>query len=117
MVSAVERGKLLEAARGVATAAYCPFSKFRVGAAVLANGEIFRGVNIENQSFGLTICAERVAIFNAVAAGHQAIAAMVVTCPDASESTAPATRMPCGACRQVIAEFASPDTLIIVDGV
>jgi len=117
MVSVREREKLLEHARAAANAAYCPFSKFRVGAAVLADGQIFQGANVENQSFGLTICAERTAIFNAVTNGHQAIAALAVTCPDASESAMPAIRMPCGACRQVIAEFSSANTVIIVDGV
>jgi len=117
MSSVIDREKLLEVARSAAASAYCPFSKFRVGAAVLAGGEVFSGANVENQSFGLTMCAERVAIFHAVTGGHQGIVALAVACPDAPESAMVATRMPCGACRQVIAEFSNSNTVVIVDGV
>lgn len=80
--------------------AYCLYSKFRVGAAVLTDdGEIFTGCNIENASFGLTICAERNAIFQAIAKGHHRIRAVVVVTP--TDRPTP----PCGACRQVINEF------------
>src|SRR4029079_13546371 len=88
------------AARAAAATAYCPYSNFAVGAAVLtADGAIGAGCNVENASFGLTICAARNAIFRAVADGARAIVAVAVYTPTA----APAT--PCGACRQVIAEF------------
>jgi cytidine deaminase len=117
LVLARLRGELLARARQAASTAYCPYSHFRVGAAVLAGGEIFSGCNIENASYGLTICAERVAIFKAVTAGHNTIEAIAVVCPDAEASGGMAKRMPCGACRQVIAEFASEPMEIIVDGV
>jgi cytidine deaminase len=110
-------GELLNSARKAAQAAYCPYSKFRVGAAVTAGGRIFSGCNVENASYGLTICAERVAIFNAVSAGHRKIDAVALSCPDAAPGSPPAARMPCGACRQVIAEFAAEETPIAVDEV
>ena len=92
--------RLERAARAAAANAHCPYSHFAVGAAVLtADGAIGTGCNVENASFGLTICAERNAIFRAVADGARAIVAVAIYTPTA----APAT--PCGACRQVIAEF------------
>jgi cytidine deaminase len=92
--------RLERAARAVAANAHCPYSSFAVGAAVLtADGTIAAGCNVENASFGLTICAERNAIFRAVADGARAIIAVLIYTP----TQAPAT--PCGACRQVIAEF------------
>ena len=110
------RDRLLDAARAAARLAYCPYSNFHVGAAVLADGEIFTGCNVENASYGLTICAERSAVFQAVARGKRRIDAVAVTCPDAPPDAPPSARMPCGACRQVIAEFGGPDTPIVVDG-
>jgi homotetrameric cytidine deaminase len=84
--------------------AYARYSHFTVGAALeTTDGRVFTGANIENASYGLTICAERVAIFSAVHAGATGVAAMAVTGPDG------VTTPPCGACRQVIAEFAAPD--------
>ena len=109
--------QLLAVARRAAVAAYCPYSKFHVGAAVLAGGQVFPGCNVENASYGLTICAERTAIFTAVAAGHQRIDAIAVTCPDAPADAPPNARMPCGACRQVMAEFGGDELIVIVDGV
>ena len=94
--------ELLTAARQAASRAYCPYSHFRVGAAILTGeGEIVSGCNVENASYGLTICAERNAIFQAVAQGTAPldIRGVVVYTPTA-EPTAP-----CGACRQVINEF------------
>ena len=108
---------LLKAARKAAQSAYCPYSNFRVGAAVVADGKVFTGCNIENASYGLTVCAERTAIFNAVSAGHRKIDALALSCPDASPDSSPTTRMPCGACRQVIAEFADKRTPIAIDEV
>ncbi len=110
---ALER-KLLQAARDAAGRAYCPYSQFRVGAAVLAGGRIFAGSNIENASLGLTVCAERVAIFQAVAAGCDQLQALLLVCPEAAEHAPPAERMPCGACCQVMAEFAAADLPVIV---
>jgi cytidine deaminase len=88
--------------------AYAPYSHFTVGAAVLtAEGVVFTGVNVENASYGLTVCAERVAVFNAVAAGRREFEAIAVV----TESGV----APCGACRQVLAEFGLQMTVLIVD--
>jgi homotetrameric cytidine deaminase len=87
--------------------AYAPYSKFAVGAAIKCkSGAIFGGANIENRSFGLTICAERVAIGTAVAAGERDFVAIAVT----ADSDEPI--VPCGACRQFLAEF-NPDLIIV----
>ncbi|MBX6313168.1 MAG: cytidine deaminase [Isosphaeraceae bacterium] len=107
---------LLQAARAASQAAYCPYSQFHVGAAVLAGGRIFTGANIENASYGLTICAERTAVFAAVLAGASRIEAVAVACVDAPAGSDPALLMPCGACRQVLAEFAGPETPVFVEG-
>lgn len=98
---------LINAAKEASKMAYAPYSSFRVGAALLAsNGTIFSGCNVENVSFGLTICAERSAICTAVAAGQHSFAAMAIFA-DSKELI-----VPCGACRQVLAEFA-PDLVVI----
>jgi cytidine deaminase len=92
--------RLIAAARRASACSYSPYSKFAVGAAVLdASGELFAATNVENASFGLTICAERAAIFAAVAAGRRDLQAVVVYTPTAAPTA------PCGACRQVINEF------------
>lgn len=117
MIPAATRAQMLELARAAAAAAYCPYSRFRVGAAVLAEGQMFTGCNIENASYGLTVCAERVALFSAAAYGCRRVQALAVACPDAPAGAPPELRMCCGACRQVIAEFASPDVPVYVDGV
>jgi cytidine deaminase len=109
------RERLLEAAREAATAAYCPHSKFRVGAAVLAGRRLFIGCNIENDSYGLTICAERVAIFSAISSGCRRIEAIAVACLGVADRVA-SMPLPCGACRQVMAQFANGDLPVIVDG-
>ena len=81
--------------------AYAPYSKFLVGAALLAtNGEVFTGCNVENASYGLTICAERTAVFKAVSAGVQTFSAIAISVLGSGS--------PCGACRQVLNEF-NPD--------
>lgn len=103
------RGELLAAAREALASAYAPYSNFSVGAAVLlTDGTIYHGCNIENASFGLTVCAERVALFNAISDGRLDIAAVAVV------TNAPKLCKPCGACRQVIAEFSQADNPIIV---
>lgn len=105
--------QLQSAARKAAENAYAPYSGFRVGAALLFDdGFIATGCNVENVSYGLTICAERDALFGAVAqrgAGHK-IVAIAVTNLNAAPSP------PCGACRQVLAEFVSPNAVISFPG-
>jgi len=91
--------KLIAAAMAVRRNAHAPYSKFRVGAALLTkSGKVYTGVNVENASYGLTNCAERVAIGKAVSDGHRKFQAIAVAAPSSSLS-------PCGACRQVLAEF------------
>jgi len=106
--------EMIAAAKSAAARAYCPYSRFHVGAAVLTDrGEIFAGCNVENASYGLTICAERNAVFQAVAqtTGALVIRAVVVYTPT------PSPTAPCGACRQVINEF-GPDAVVtsVCDG-
>jgi cytidine deaminase len=98
---------LLAAARSARQNAYAPYSKFGVGAAIATvSGETFTGCNIENLSFGLTMCAERAAVASAVASGHKDLAAIAIV----ADSRQPP--VPCGACRQVLAEF-NPNLIII----
>ncbi|MDI6890538.1 MAG: cytidine deaminase [Thermodesulfovibrionales bacterium] len=108
-----ERSRLLRAARDAVKRAYAPYSKFRVGAAVLTvRGSLFSGCNVENASYSLTICAERTAIFSAVAqegGENMRIRALAVVSENSSACA------PCGACRQVIFEF-GPDAIVIFQG-
>lgn len=100
MISAEQETQLRNAAVSASKNAYCPYSEFQVGAAVLtSDGRIFSGCNVENRSYGLTICAERNAVFQAVAAGCREIVAVAVYTPTQEPTT------PCGSCRQVIHEF------------
>ncbi len=100
--------RLIEAAVSARKHAYCPYSRYPVGASVLTeSGRIFAGSNVENASYGLSLCAERVAIFNAVTRNQSGLKALCVVGSKA---------MPCGACRQVMVEFANKDTeLYLVD--
>ncbi len=101
--------QLVEAAVTAASQAHCPYSKFHVGAALLAeDGTIFAGANVENASYGLTICAERSAFCAAVTSGARTFRAIAIV---ASGDEPPP---PCGACRQVMAEFCSPDMPVLL---
>ncbi|HET9627282.1 MAG TPA: cytidine deaminase [Kofleriaceae bacterium] len=91
--------------------AYAPYSKFAVGAAVQVDGQVFEGANIENASYGLGVCAERTAIFAAVNAGAHRLEAVAV-CTNASPPSSP-----CGACRQVLLEFAADPAAVSVTAV
>lgn len=108
-----ERTKLLRVAREAVKNAYAPYSEFRVGAAVLTErGNIFSGCNIENASYGLTICAERAAIYSAVAnEGGNNMKIRAICVVNDKDSTC----SPCGACRQVIYEF-GPNAIVIFNG-
>jgi cytidine deaminase len=89
--------------------AYAPYSKFEVGAAVKVSGQVFEGANVENASYGLSICAERTAIFAAINAGARTLEAVAV-CTNSSPPSSP-----CGACRQVLLEFApDPNAVTVV---
>ena len=108
---------LLTAARQAASRAHCPYSNFHVGAAVrCSDGTVVTGCNVENASYGLTICAERVSLFNCVAQGLQPLE-LAVSCVDAQNNTSLSTRMPCGACRQVMQELLPNNAIVHIDGV
>jgi len=100
---------LLAFARDARKRAYAPYSSFRVGAAVYARGDIYEGVNVENAAYGSSICAERAAAMAAVTAGHTVFEAIAV----AGDSEAPT--VPCGACRQFLAEF-NPTMRVVMSG-
>jgi cytidine deaminase len=102
-----DRERLLKAAGQARNHAYAPYSGFRVGAAILTgDGAVFAGCNVENGSYGLTICAERVALFKAVSEGSVNLEAIALL------TDTPEPVMPCGACRQALAEF-NPDLAVI----
>ena len=111
-VSAAMRERLLRSARAVMKNAYVPFSNFWVGAAILTSkGKVFVGCNVENSSYGMTNCAERTAIFSAVAADGPELEIRAVAVVNGQGVPC----SPCGACRQVIYEF-GPDAVIFYDG-
>ena len=100
---------LMDKAKEASKMSYSPFSKFAVGAGVLAgSGKIYSGCNIENSSFGMTICAERCAIFNAISEGEKEILAVAIYSPNEDDC------YPCGACRQVMYEFQGDSEVEII---
>ncbi|MDX9783492.1 MAG: cytidine deaminase [Spirochaetia bacterium] len=100
-----DESDLFEAALKVAEHSYSPYSKFRVGAAILCeDGSVITGANVENRSFGLTICAERSALVTAISEGKKSFSAIAIATPDAEYPVSP-----CGACRQVLSEFFPPE--------
>jgi cytidine deaminase len=109
---------LLAAARAAGGHAHSPYSGWKVGAAAVfaeTGAAIHPGANVENGSYGLTICGERSAIFAGVVAGGRRLVRIALTCTDSS-GTLVAKIAPCGACLQVIAEFGTGDTAIVIDG-
>ncbi len=109
VVTAQIRTFLVKAAREAAVNAYCPYSKYPVGAAVLTlDGQIYTGCNVENVSYGLGNCAERTALFKAVSVGCREFAALAVA------GGVQRAAAPCGACRQVLAEFCAPDMPVFI---
>ena len=113
----IPREELLSLAREVALKAHCPYSHFRVGAAVVADGKAYVGTNVEISSYGLTLCAERSALATAIAAGAApgSVTQVAVACIDAPQGAPVQDRTPCGACRQWLADLA-PHAVIYVDG-
>ncbi|MCL2295210.1 MAG: cytidine deaminase [Spirochaetes bacterium] len=108
----MDYSKVKEAAIEASGFSYAPYSKFHVGAAIQCkDGSIFLGCNVENRSYGLTICAERSAVFNAIGSGKKDFTAVAIFSPD-SEFPLP----PCGACRQVISEFCDAGVPVFFSG-
>lgn len=108
--ASIDALNLIKHARAHLDFAYAPYSRFPVAAAVLdERGKVFTGVNVENASYGLTMCAERVAIFSAIATGSRRISAVAITSKNTTSLT------PCGACRQVMAEFCDPNVPVFGD--
>ena len=106
----VTKRKLVQAAAKARQRAVAPYSRFKVGAALLTkSGEIITGANVESASYGLTCCAERVALFNALTSGKRHFEAVAVV------ARAPEGPMPCGACRQLLAEYAAKATVFVAD--
>ena len=108
----IDMEELFQKASSAALLAYAPYSKFRVGAALLSDeGKVFLGCNVENRSFGLTVCAERCAVFKAVSEGFKSFRALAISTPDSETPVGP-----CGACRQVLSEFMPPDAPVRFGG-
>ena len=106
----IKKAELIAAAAKARLAAVAPYSKFKVGAALLtATGEVIGGANVESASYGLTCCAERVALFKALTEGHHRFVAVAVV------ARAPGAPMPCGACRQLLAEYAPQARVWVAD--
>ncbi|MEI6876414.1 MAG: cytidine deaminase [Spirochaetota bacterium] len=105
----MDKSSLFAKAMEAALASYSPYSRFRVGAALVSlDGRIFTGANVENRSFGLTICAERSALVAAVSAGYTRFSMIVIATPEGRYPVSP-----CGACRQVLSEFMAPESCVV----
>jgi cytidine deaminase len=109
--------ELVAAARTAADRAYVPYSHFRVGAALAGPFGVFRGCNVENASYGMAICAERTAFVSAIAAGHRRFDRIAISLPDSPPGSPPTMFMPCGACRQFMAEFVDAAFPVLIDGI
>jgi cytidine deaminase len=109
--------ELVAAARAAAERAYVPYSRFRVGAALAGAFGVIRGCNVENASYGMAICAERTAFVTAIAAGHRKFERIAISLPDSPAGSPPTMFMPCGACRQFMAEFVDATFPVVIDGV
>ncbi|NCR09191.1 MAG: cytidine deaminase [Microcystis aeruginosa LG13-11] len=112
-LSEQERQQLCDTAREVAKLSYSPYSRFRVGAAVLTNKKIYAGTNVENASYGLSLCAERATLAQIIAAGDREVRAIAIACIDGVDKDDISQLTPCGACRQWIAELAPKAEIII----
>ena len=109
-INQARQARLIRAAAGARKRAVAPYSKFKVGAALLTQGgEIISGANVESASYGLTCCAERVALFSALTAGRREFVAVAVV------ARAPGGPMLCGACRQLLAEYAPAAKVFVAD--
>lgn len=107
----MDKDQLIALAWQAAEKAYAPYSHWQVGAAALGeDGRVYTGCNVENASYGLTVCAERIALFKMVSEGCRRFTALAVVSGESCDGT------PCGACRQVMSEFATPDTPVYVAG-
>jgi cytidine deaminase len=107
LIDKATESKLVKLAQDARVNSYAPYSHYRVGAAVLAeSGKVYTGVNVENSSYGLSVCAERVAIWKAISEGERRIIAVAVATENGGT--------PCGACRQVMSEFGSGDMPVLV---
>ena len=108
-----EKQFLCQKAQLAAKSAYAPYSNFRVGAAILGDKAVYIGTNVENASFGLSLCAERSALAQAISQGEREYRAIAVACIDAEKDSELQSIVPCGACRQWIAELAPTAEIII----
>jgi cytidine deaminase len=110
VIAPADARRLVAAARAARRRAYAPYSRFQVGAAVLCRGQVHAGCNVENASYALTVCAERVAVGTMVAAGGRRLEAVAV-----ASGTSPPTP-PCGACLQTLAELGRPSLPVLLAG-
>ena len=109
MITEKERQNLIRQAMDIRQHAYAPYTKYKVGAALLStSGRVFTGVNIENAAYSVTICAERTAVFKAVSEGDRSFSAVAIVTDDGGS--------PCGSCRQVLSEFGLDTRVLLLNG-